>query len=52
VSAARLPQSPPGSSPLERVHAKLALVVQTVCGILLLLMVLFTVYTVVMRYVF
>ena len=52
MSAAPLSQSPPGSSPLERVHAKLALVVQTVCGILLLLMVMFTVYTVVMRYVF
>lgn len=37
---------------IERVAARLALVVRILCGVLLGLMVVFTVYTVVMRYVF
>jgi len=37
---------------LERVNARLSSAVQLVCNVLLLLMVAFTVYTVVMRYVF
>ena len=38
--------------PVERAATKLAKFVQAFCGVLLLLMVAFTVYTVVMRYVF
>ena len=38
--------------PIERASTRIARVVQGFCGLLLLLMVAFTVYTVVMRYVF
>ncbi len=38
--------------PLERVNGWLAVVVRALCGTLLALMVVFTVYTVVMRYIF
>jgi TRAP-type C4-dicarboxylate transport system permease small subunit len=37
---------------LERVNARLSSAIQLICNVLLLLMVVFTVYTVVMRYVF
>jgi TRAP-type C4-dicarboxylate transport system permease small subunit len=37
---------------IERINTRIASIVQTFCGILLILMVVFTVYTVVMRYVF
>ena len=37
---------------IERVNARLAMIVRIFCGVLLVLMVMFTVYTVVMRYVF
>ena len=49
VPAARFDFAP---LPIERAGAKLAKFVQGLCGVLLLLMVIFTVYTVVMRYVF
>ena len=38
--------------PLERLNGWLAVVVRALCGTLLVLMVVFTVYTVVMRYIF
>jgi TRAP-type C4-dicarboxylate transport system permease small subunit len=38
--------------PVERAHSKLGAFVQAFCGVLLMLMVVFTVYTVLMRYVF
>jgi len=37
---------------IEQLHARLSALVRNACGVLLVLMVLFTVYTVVMRYVF
>ena len=37
---------------IERINARLSTAIQIFCGILLVLMVVFTVYTVVMRYVF
>ena len=38
--------------PIERAHSRLGALVQAFCGVLLILMVVFTVYTVLMRYVF
>jgi TRAP-type C4-dicarboxylate transport system permease small subunit len=38
--------------PIERAHSMLGALVQAFCGVLLILMVVFTVYTVLMRYVF
>lgn len=38
--------------PVERAQSKLGTLVQALCGVLLILMVIFTVYTVMMRYVF